>query len=80
MTKMSGLQNRKRIIRPRVRKFEILNSKQNKMLIKGGKSLMELIVSVIVIDWVENVIGVVAMDTVVHIQNINGMEIVLNQC
>ena len=41
---------------------------------------MELIVSVIVIDWVENVIGVVVMDTVVRIQNINGMEIVLNQC
>ena len=47
---------------------------------KDGKSLMELIVSVIVIDWVENVIGVVAMGTVVHIQNINGMEIALNQC
>ena len=50
------------------------------MLIKDGKSLMELIVSVIVIDWVENVIGVVAMDTVAHIQNINGTEIALNQC
>ena len=50
------------------------------MLIKDGKSLMELIVSVIVIDWVENVIGVVAMGTVVRIQNTNGMEIALNQC
>ena len=80
MTKQSGLQNQKLIIQLRARKFEILNSKQNKMLTKDGKLLMELIVSVIVIDWVENVIGVVAMDTVVHIQNINGMEIVLNQC
>ena len=50
------------------------------MLIKDGKSLTELIVSVIVIDWAVNVIGVVAMGTVVHIQNINGMEIALNQC
>ena len=58
MTKKSGLQNRKLIIPPPVRKFVISNSKQNRMLIKVGKSLMELIVSVIVIDWVENVIGV----------------------
>ena len=80
MTKKSGLQNRKLIIPPPVRKFVISNSKQNRMLIKVGKSLMELIVSVIVIDWAANVIGVVAMGTVVHIQNINGMEIALNQC
>jgi len=50
------------------------------MLTKDGKSLMELIVSVIVIVWAANVIGVVAMGTVVHIQNTNGMEIALNQC
>ena len=50
------------------------------MLIKDGKSLMELIVSVIVIDWAANVIGVVAMDTVVPIQNINGTEIALSRC
>ena len=80
MTKKSGLQNRKLIIPPPVRKFVISNSKQNRMLIKVGKSLMELIVSVIVIDWVENVIGVVAMGTVVHIQNINGTEIALSRC
>ena len=80
MTKLSGLQNQKLIIRPPARKFEISNSKRNRMLIKGGKLLMELIVSVIAIDWVENVIGVVAMGTVAHIQNINGTEIALNQC
>ena len=50
------------------------------MLIKDGKSLMELIVSVIVIDRAANVIGVVAMGTVAPIQNINGTEIALNQC
>ena len=41
---------------------------------------MEPIVSVIVIEKAENVLGVEAMDTVVHTLNINGMEIVLNQC
>ena len=63
-----------------IQKFEISNSKPSRMLIKAGKSSMEPIVSVIVIEKVENALGVEVMATVVHTLNINGMETVLNQC
>ena len=80
MTRTSGLANLKRIHRLLAQKLETLNSKPSRMLIKVGKLLTELIASVIVIEKVENVLGVEPMDIVVHIPNISGMEIVLNQC
>ena len=52
-----------------IQRFETLNSKLNKMLIRDGKLSMGKIVLENVTEKAVNVLGVVLMDTVVLIQS-----------